>query len=152
MVSYNGTATSVIIPNVYNSKPVTEIESGGFSDCHALRSIVIPDSVTCVGDSAFDGCNIIQDVKMPAVAINYIPKSHLIKVEITSGDSLPNSAFANCTTLNTVILSDSITTMGYGAFEGCQNLSSIKLSNKLTSIPKKAFYGCTRLPCRFQYA
>lgn len=55
-----GSATKlsdIYIPAMYNGKPITEIEEGGFANCANLKNISIPDSVSNVDLSMFDGCH-----------------------------------------------------------------------------------------------
>ena len=65
-------------------------------------------------------------------------------------DSMPvtrinDRAFVNHFSLKSVIMPDSIKSMGYWVFYGCSSLESIVISNNLKSIPKYAFYGCYKL-------
>lgn len=54
------------------------------------------------------------------------------------------SAFGNCTTLESVEMSDNITTCGVLCFSNCTSLKSVKLSKNLTKLTF-TFYGCTAL-------
>ena len=56
------TDTNVIIPSQYNSLPVTRISYQAFNYCNSLTSIVIPDSVTSIGDWAFMDCSNLTTV------------------------------------------------------------------------------------------
>ena len=47
--------------------------------------------------------------------------------------------------INSVIISDRITHIGYGAFSGCTSLSEITIPDSVTSIADCAFYGCSSL-------
>ena len=49
---------SIIIPD-----GVTSIGNNAFGWCESLKSIVIPDGVTSIGESAFFGCNFPNDLK-----------------------------------------------------------------------------------------
>jgi hypothetical protein len=49
-------ATAVVIPAVYNNLPVTAIAAYGGSH-NSMTSIMIPNSVTSIGDYAFFGCS-----------------------------------------------------------------------------------------------
>ena len=48
---YTGNDSDVTIPD-----SVTEIGGSAFEGCTSLTNIVIPDSVTEIDDSAFEGC------------------------------------------------------------------------------------------------
>ena len=52
--------TSVVIPD-----SVTEIGEGAFSDCTSLESVEIPSSVTEIGVHAFSGCTSLSSVVIP---------------------------------------------------------------------------------------
>lgn len=55
------------------------------------------------------------------------------------------SAFANCASLSSIVIPDSIDSIGNSAFAGCTNLSSIFVPDFVTSIGDSAFAGCTNL-------
>ncbi len=121
------------------------IEEGAFSDCSSLTNITIPDSVTRIGDDAFSGCNNIQTATIPTRAISYIPKANLQKVVITSGKSIEEGAFSDCSSLKNVTIPDSVTSIGGGAFEDCSRLTNITIPDSVTSIGDDAFKGCDNL-------
>ena len=45
--------TKIVIPDTYNNMPVASIGDRAFRYCSSLTSVVIPNSVTSIGDSAF---------------------------------------------------------------------------------------------------
>lgn len=47
----NGRCTdeNVVIPSVFNEKPVTEIAAGAFKNRANLKSVTIPESITLIG-------------------------------------------------------------------------------------------------------
>ena len=49
---------SVSIPAKLGGKPVTNIGVGAFADCSGLTSVMIPNSVTNIGDCSFVFCNL----------------------------------------------------------------------------------------------
>ncbi len=114
--------TAVVIPN-----GITCIGDCAFSDCTGLTSITIPGSITSFGTSVFDGCQKINYASIPTIAISSVPKSSLRTVVITGGTSIDASAFSYCTSLTSIVISDSVTRIGAGAFKGCSNLESITL-------------------------
>ena len=54
ITDYTGEATSLEIPDTLDRKTVRLIGRYAFSDCSDLTDISIPDSVTEIGDGAFD--------------------------------------------------------------------------------------------------
>ena len=66
-------------------------------------------------------------------------------IQYTTANSLPAMAFQNMTTVETIILPDNLTDMGYSAFEGCTSLKNIEIPAGVTSIMAYLFRGCTSL-------
>ena len=97
--------SNITIPATYCGKAVTEIARSGFSSCPNLVNIAIPDSVTSIGENAFNGCSLTSIV---------IPNS---VTEIGYG------AFYNCTSLTSVVIGNSVTEIGAFAFYGCTSLT-----------------------------
>ena len=62
--------TSIIIPN-----SVTSIGNEAFSGCESLTSIIVPNSVTSIGNEAFSGCESLTSIIIPnsVVCINGNP-------------------------------------------------------------------------------
>ena len=113
----------LIIPN-----SVTSIGDYAFYCCTGLTSITIPDSVTSIGDRAFDGC------------------TGLTSVTIGNGvTSIGEAAFRGCSALTSITIPDSVTSIGDRAFDGCSGLTSITIPSSVTSIGGYAFSGCSAL-------
>ena len=94
----------------------------------SITNIVIPNSVTCVGQSAFQSC--------------------ISLLNVTLGSSLKeinDSVFKNCKSLQAIEIPTAITTIGYSAFENCSSLTDVSLNTSLKSIATKAFKKCSRL-------
>lgn len=99
-----------------------------FKGCTGLTSIVLPDSIEQIGDSAFEGCTELTSIN--------IPRS-LVFIE--------NRVFSYCTGLTSVIIPNNVMQIGDSAFEGCTGLTSINIPNSVREIGDYAFYGCTGL-------
>ena len=106
---------------------VISIGESAFEYCR-LRSIVIPDSVTSIGNYAFRIC------------------TSLITVLI--GDFVTNigaCAFSFCTSLTSIVLPDSLTRIERFVFEECENITTIVIPESVTTIEQGAFVRCSGL-------
>lgn len=118
------------IPKTYRGKAVTEIGRFGHegSPNLYLEEIIIPDSVTTIGERAFEECGSLISIEIPS-----------------SVTSIGNKAFYKCVNLLKIVIPDSVTRMGYQAFYGCRNLASVQISQNLSNIEFDSFYGCISL-------
>lgn len=58
LCGYNGRDTSLTIPSDFKGKPVTSIDEGVFYNFTNLTSIIIPESVSNIGEGAFGRTNL----------------------------------------------------------------------------------------------
>jgi len=127
ITKYKGSRTNVVIPATISGLRVTEIGKQSFASFvdskYELESVVIPNTVTSIGESAFSKCKKLNSVTLP---------SSLTTIKMW--------AFYNCSSLTSIALPDSITFIGYEAFSDC-SLTSITLPNRLTEIERLAFNG-----------
>jgi len=56
IISYDGTAASVSIPEIVEGMTVTEIAADAFAGNTTLTSITLPNTITVIGARAFKGC------------------------------------------------------------------------------------------------
>ena len=115
--------TSLVIPD-----SVTNIGDYAFSGCRSLTNIVIPNSVTSIGDNAFEYCFSLSNLIIP-----------------DGVTSIGDGAFVGCTSLSSVVIPDSVSCIGNNAFWGCESLTDIVIPNSVTSIGESAFYECSSL-------
>ena len=80
----------IVIPSIYNGKPVTLIADDSFSDCVNLLSVTIPEGVTRISSDAFNNCNSLQNIKVVEANSDYSSldgvlfdkrKNHLVDAE-----------------------------------------------------------------------
>ena len=123
-----------------------------------VSKVTIPNGVLTLPEGLFIGAYNLADVTIPFVGDNesnntfsYFYDSTLskiptclTKVTITSGDTIKQSAFNGCTTIKTIVLPESITTIGNYAFQN-SGIESINISKNILKIGSSAFSGCTNL-------
>ena len=116
------------IKSVVIGEGVTSIGNYAFNACSGLASVTIPNSVTSIGNYAFNACSGLASVTIP-----------------NSVTSIGNYAFNACSGLTSVTIPNSVTSIGNYAFNACSGLTSVTIPNSVTSIGSSAFYGCTNL-------
>ncbi len=62
-----------------------------------------------------------------------------------SVESIGEYAFNGCSGLTSVTIGNSVTSIGNFAFQSCSGLTSVTIPNSVTSIGSYAFYGCSGL-------
>ena len=160
----------VVIPDsvTYKGKTysVTSIRDEAFYGCSGLTSITIPKSVTSIGNYAFEYCNFLREVVLEdggyTLSLGHncyssskgeglfydCPLESVYLGRNLTYDTSPNcgySPFYSTKTLTSVIIGDSVTSIGNYAFNGCSGLTSITIPESVTSIGSSAFYGCSGL-------
>lgn len=56
------TDTEILIPTTYNGLPVVSVEASAFLNNTAITSVVLPDSITSIGENAFNDCKSLKNV------------------------------------------------------------------------------------------
>ena len=123
--------------------------------------ITIPETVTAIGSSAFNGCNNITISLAPSNTALTISNGGLYNkgmtrllrcLEIKNGAfhisngvvSIETGAFCGCQELTSIYIPNSVKSIGKLAFAGT-SLSSIDIPNSVTKIEGHAFSSCSRL-------
>ena len=127
-----------------NDQPWKAFQSG-------IKTVIIGDNVTTIGERAFAACNALQNVTLGS-CVQTIEVSAFGTCQALQSISFPASvttigkrAFLNCRVLQSVSFSDGLTTIGEGAFSNCVVLQSITLPASVTTIGEYAFAFCNAL-------
>ena len=138
--------TSYVIPD-----SVSCIGSSAFYDCKSLKSLVIPDSVTSIGESAFEDCFSLRSLVIPD-SVTSIGKGAFKWCKFLTNIAIPYSvtsigdgAFNECSALRSVVIPNSVTSIGDGAFDHCSALRSIVIPDSVANIGDRAFTACYSL-------
>ena len=133
---------------------VTEIEPYAFYGCSTLTYVVIPSSITSIGENAFDNTGLIT-VEFQAENCtlgSFANLATLQKVYIYSKvKTIPSRFIYNCNLVTSIILPENVTSIGSEAFGMCSGLvdvscRSVTPPTLATAFPQNA--GMTlKVPC-----
>lgn len=115
--------TSMTLPN-----SVTKIGESAFERCYNVKTITLSANVTEIGAKAFYYCQSMTDITIPD--------------KVTT---IGNSAFSDCRNLKSIVIPDSVTAIGNSAFKNCENLTDITFGRGLKTLGSSLFDGCGKL-------
>ena len=134
---------STIIPN-----SVTSIGRTAFNGCTRLTSITIPNGVTSIEDNAFNGCTNLTSITI-SNSVTSIEQAAFSNTNLPIENSIRYAGtWAIDVTDKTkakYTLRDNTTGIADYAFFSCSNLTSITIPDGVTSIGSSTFYGCSSL-------
>lgn len=107
----------------YGELPVVAVGSSAFSECDALTSVILPESVKLIDNYAFDTCPKLTTVEMPGVT------------------TIGHWSFRYCTVLENLVFPEGLTTIGNFAFDHLSKMTVIELPSTVTNIGGFAFEG-----------
>ena len=107
---------------------VTSIGNAAFEGCNSLTSVTIPDSVTSIGGYAFYECSSLTSVTIP-----------------DSVTSIGSAAFRDCSSLTSVTIPDSVISIGGWVFANCSSLTSVTIPDSVITIGYQTFRSCSSL-------
>ena len=142
---YNGKEEKVVIPN-----GVTEIRDA-FKECTGVKSIVIPDTVTEIGNGAFYGCANLTEITIPESvttigAYAFEGCKSLPGIQLPGGlKSIRLGTFINCSSLTSIVIPDGVLRIGDEAFRGCTSLTTVTMPDSVIEFGSTVFGNCPSL-------
>lgn len=144
ITSYKGGDTEVIIPERIGKVVVTELGEAVFavnaqriSNAEVRRritKIVIPGTVTKIGNAAFWGCANLEEIvvpdsvtKMGTHMFTRCFKLRTLKLSQKHRGAIADHFFSDCEKLEAVTIPNAITSLGLCAFSGCTALKEIHI-------------------------
>ncbi len=133
------------------------IDSNAFYNCSSLQSIRIPSSIVWLGTNVFHNCSnltgnthenasYLGNEENPYFVLMAAESTTITACTVPVGTKyIYQAAFKNCSSLQEVVLPDSIGAIGAEAFQYCRKLTNIILPDKLVNWGTNVFYGCTGL-------
>lgn len=137
---------TVILP-----EELTSIGDLAFYGCTNLTSVVVPDGVTAIGEYAFADCTELLQVHL-GNGVREIRTGAFYQCESLSTVSFPESvtmikakAFYHCDGLSAVYVPATVTSMGAEVFAYCEGLVRAEVQASMSRLPDWTFYGCSNL-------
>ena len=164
----NDAAGDLEIPAEIDGKTVTSIGDSAFFGCTSLTSVIIPNSVANIGYSVFDGCTSLAEITIPS-SVTSIGGNAFVNTPwlaarqeenplvIVNGILLdgttcteeeiviPNDVISICgfafweNHMTSVVIPDSVTSIGSYAFSDCGNLKNITIPDSVTFFGESVF-------------
>lgn len=152
-------ATSPKITSLTIGSSVESVGAYAFRNLKEIVSVDFPASVTSADRGVLSGTNLtsltLSSLSLGTISYYFddlIPLT-LRKVTVLSADSIPDYAFKNCYSLQTVVMdTDTVEEIGSGAFYGCSSLTEIGVEgsgkvrfNHVAYVDYNAFSQCGSL-------
>jgi hypothetical protein len=117
------------MPNYKYKKGKNRFNSPWYPYLKNIVNVVISDGVTSIGENAF-----------------YVPgDAGLTFVNLLTSNTAIDDNFPNYCVLNSVVIPNSVISIGGYAFSNCRNLTSIFIPNSVATIGSSAFSDCRSL-------
>ena len=118
---------------------ITTIPANEFTGHEYLETIVLPDSITGIGEGAFASCKKLSAINVKttnSVLVNTLPSQ-------LDDDKMGSGVFLGCESLTAITIPSFTETAALqkatGIFQGCKNLTSVTISANVSVIPSSAF-------------
>ena len=142
------------LTEVVLSNGIISIGQYAFHSCNGLTHVIIPENVKSIGKNAFYYCRNLKNITVYAKNMNGFSTDDSVfsgagssGIQVVFGNTvecIPAGMFRGCY-LTSVIIPESVTTIGSCAFLGCNKLNNIEIPNRVTQIGSSAFSGCSGL-------
>lgn len=162
--------TVIYIPGAYEGGTVTAVGEKAFAGCTKVEKIILPNTVTEIGDRAFYDSGIVeftvpasvkkigtqiffQADKLDTVYYNSdyanetapVFGATWIRKVVFGGKKVPAYVCQGASGLSEVVIGKTVLEIGSNAFEDCTNLSNVTIPDSVSAIGEASFAGCSAL-------
>ena len=167
-----GDGAALTLPQTIEGAPVTAIGPGCFAQGEAeaeglfcadettvpaalpgagnLRRVVLPPTLTRVGERAFAGCGELKRLELPAgvslLGERCFEGCGLEHMELPAAlEALPDYAFAQCRSLQRITLPPGLKSLGRCGFYNCRALEELTFPDSVAYTGESLFMNCASL-------
>ena len=130
------------------------IHEGAFFGCKVLKNLVIPDSVTDIGDNLLRDCLVLEfneydnayylgNAENPCVILVKAKDTNITSCSVNEKTRfIYKEAFQFCSELTELSIPESVLGIGSSAFSGCVKLKNVNIPTKCKAIKQYTFSNC----------
>jgi hypothetical protein len=132
---------TIVIPSGIDS-----IRQLTFGSCLSLSEVILPEGLTTIDERAFEACASLKELTLPSTITTFghaaFNKSG-IKNPIIPGTVkiIPNSAYLWCQDMTAFTIEEGVEEIGKSAFADCRGFTEITIPNSVEWIRTDAFQG-----------
>ena len=151
LVRYQGSATTLTIPEKVDGFWVTGVGENSFEGCGGLTEVILPERVNRISDSAFRNCSALTKITIPD-AVSFIGIDAFRGCGSLREFTFPSQlrrispfTFMNCDRLSTLVFPANISLIGAYSFSGCSSLKKLYFEGNAPIVEYGAFDSCVQL-------
>ena len=166
ILSYKGTQEHLIIPSTIDGLPVTAIADGAFAENETLKTLILPESITTIGEGILAGCKTLHSLETPLMGANKESEQYLgylfgatthkdnpLKIPASLAclrisaewNILPAYALFDCNDLICLSLPENVTVIEKYALFNCKSLKQIDELERIVTFGDRALMDCAAL-------
>lgn len=133
------------------ARRLTKVGAYAFARCKELRELLLPESVTTMGEGCFRECESLERLTVPS-GVTELPRYMCVWCTGLKEVTLPPSlhkvgrfAFQYCSSLQSVTFPATLTTLGMNSFAYCFALKEVEVPSSVRQLEAYAFSECTSL-------
>ena len=146
-----GLPSSPTVRSAIISEGITGIGNSAFASYSSMVSVSLPDSLTSIGENAFDRCVKLSGIEIPdgVTEIRNYAFSSCYDLQYAVLPSritqIPTGMFRQCYALQSLVVPEGVIAICANAFDSCSNMKVLCLPSSLEFIAINVFILCDRL-------
>ncbi len=119
--------------------------------CESLQTVVLPSTITSIGDYCFLSCSKLSTINIPEgvtslgrMSFSYCGSLASLQLPSTLTE-IGGACFSYCSSLSELALPDNISQLGTFTFQACSALETMRVPRNVSVIPSACFTGCSHL-------